>query len=419
MEIKRICELVEQRKDELFELLGSLIKINSENFTTHGNEKELAEHVHKMCCDLGLESDLYTPLDLPDFEKHPDYVEGRNLENRYNVTARWYGKENVDELMIMGHLDTVPIGDIKNWNFEPLSGEVRDGKIWGRGACDDKYALATALFLIKLLKEEGFEPKRNLLFSAYCDEEFGGSHGALASSLKYPCNRVVNMDGRQNQIWNCASGGQEAKYLFHTKETANSAEFAAKGIPVVLEVMEEFKARREKELTENRFYKDTIIPKTSLRYMGVKAGNAGMDLGRGEIHFTYYTDKTREYIYGEEFPLFEKKIRERLEPLGLIGDGFKPHTRFFHYVSCEADSPAIVDFCDAMEEAIGQRPAICGSCLSDLSVIGRFGGECAFAYGGGREFTLPGGAHQPNEYIECDKYVEFVKTIAAYIVKVL
>ena len=85
----------------------------------------------------------------------------------------------------------------------------------------------------------------------------------------------------------------------------------------------------------------------------------------------------------------------------------------------DPDAPAIIDFCDSMEEAIGERPAICGSCLSDLSVIGKFGGECAFAYGGGRDFTLPGGAHQPNEYIECDKFVDFVKTIAAYVVKVL
>ena len=64
-------------------------------------------------------------------------------------------------------------------------------------------------------------------------------------------------------------------------------------------------------------------------------------------------------------------------------------------------------------------PNVCGSCLSDLSVIGKFGGKCAFAYGGGRDFSLPGGAHQPNEFIECDKLVDFAKTVAAYVVKVL
>ena len=41
---------------------------------THGNEKELAEHVNKLCLELGLESELYTPMELADFENHPDYV---------------------------------------------------------------------------------------------------------------------------------------------------------------------------------------------------------------------------------------------------------------------------------------------------------------------------------------------------------
>ncbi len=418
MEIKRICDLIDERRNELFELLSSLVKINSENFMTFGNEKELAEHINALCTELGLESEIYSPMELEGFESHPDYLAGRALENRPNVTARWRGEEDVDELMLMGHLDTVPIGDRANWDFEPLSGEIRDGKVFGRGACDDKYALATALFIIKLLKDEGFAPRRNLLFSAYCDEEFGGSHGALASSLRFPANRVVNMDGRQNQIWNCASGGQEAKYFFHTRDTVDSAGVVAAGIPVALEVMEEFKRRREEELEANPYYKGTKIPKTSLRYMGIKAGNAGMDLGRGELHFTYYTDKTKEEIYAELAEL-EKIMAERLLPLGIIGDKFVPHTRFFHYTHCKPDSEAILDFSDAMNEAIGKRPEVCGSCLSDLSVIGKFGGKCAFAYGAGRDFSLPGGAHQPNEFIECDKLLEYAKTIAAYVVKVL
>ena len=152
--------------------------------------------------------------------------------------------------------------------------------------------------------------------------------------------------------------------------------------------------------------------------MAASSVSAGMDLGRGEILFTYYTVKTREEIYAE-FKEFEKILAERLLPLGIIGDSFVPHTRFFHYVSCKPDCGAILDFSDAMAEAIGKRPEVCGSCLSDLSVIGKYGSAQAFAYGGGRDFSLPGGAHQPNEFIECEKLLEFVKTIAAYVVKVL
>lgn len=418
MEINQICNLIDERKEELFELLSSLIKINSESFASYGNEEECARYIYDLCTGLNLESDFYSPLDLEGFKDHPDYFEGRSLENRYNVVARWKGEENVDELMLMAHTDTVEIGDTKNWELDPISGEFRDGKIFGRGASDDKYAIATALFVIKLLKESGFTPKKNLLFAAYSDEEYGGSHGAMAAVMKYPTNRIVSMDGDDGQIWHCGSGGQEVKYHFHTKDVVDSAKQAARAIPVILDVIETFAERRKQELEENRFYKGTIIPKTSLRYMGVRAGNNGMDLGRGEVYFVYYTDKTREEIY-REFEELEKILEEKLAPLGIIGDGFKPNTRFFHYVFCEPDSEDVNLMVESAKETTGRDLLVCGSCLSDLSVISKYGTSRAYGFGAGRTFSIEGGAHQPNEFIECDRLVEYTKTIAAYVIKVL
>lgn len=417
MDVKTLCDLIDASQNELFELLSSFIKINSENHRNSGNEEELARLIHKMCLELGMESDLYSPLDIEGFENHPDYLPDRNLENRYNVTSRWAGEQNEDCLMIMGHTDTVEFGDLKNWEFDPLSGEIKDGKIFGRGACDDKYALATALFLIKILKDNGFKPKKNLLFSAYSDEEHGGSHGALAAVLKYPCPKIVNMDGR-SEIWNVASGGQEAIYTYHTKNTVDSAKLAAEAIPVVMEEIGKFAENRKKELSVNRFYKGTIIPETSLRYMNVQAGKHGNDLGTGEIFFTYYTDKSKEEIY-KEFEKLNDEICKKLEPMGIVGDGFKPRTRFFHYVYAEPDCEDIKNMVAAAKEAVGKDIRVCGSCLSDLSVISKYGSSNAFAFGAGRDFSLPGGAHQPNEYIECDSLVEFTKIIGAYILRTL
>ena len=418
MKVEEICQLVDARKDELFDLLCRLIRIDSESFATSGNEEACAQYINELCRELGLDSEIYSPLDLEGFTEHPDYYPCRNLENRYNVTASWKGKEDRNELMLMAHIDTVEIGNPSNWSFEPLAGEIREGKILGRGACDDKYALATVLFLIKLLKEEGFLPKANLVFSAYCDEEYGGSHGALASVLRYPCPRIVSMDGRENQIWHCGSGGGEVKYLFHTRDTVDSAKLTASAIPIVMDVVETFAANRRKELEENRFYAGTIIPGTSLRYMGIRAGNNGMDLGKGEVYFVYYTDKTKEEIEAE-FAELERILAERLADIGIIGEGFKPNTRFFHYVFCEADSDDIQLMLEAVRETTGKEPLVCGSCLSDLSVISKYGSSRAFGFGAGRDFSKPGGAHQPDEYIECDKLVEYTKTIAAYILKIL
>ena len=418
METKPIFGLIEKRKAELFALLGSLVKIDSQNFKTHGREEAVAREIYCLCQALGLECELYSPLDIENFDKHPEYMDGRHLENRYNVTARWRGVTDKDELMLMGHTDTVEIGDITSWNKDPFSGEISEGKIWGRGVGDDKYALAVVIFLIGLLKEQGFVPKKNILFTAYVDEERGGSHGALAAVLKYPCPRIVNLDCSEDQIWHCASGGQGLYYRFHTKETVDSAIHGAMALSVILDEIEKFGDRRRAELEKNRFYAGTVIPETALRYMDIHVGRDGKDLGKGELSFTFYTDKTKEEIEAELREI-EETLRNRLSSMGIVSEGFFPRTRFFHYVHCDPDSEDILAMQNASMEATGSAPIVCGSCLSDLSVISKYGSSSAYGFGMGRDFGLEGGAHQPNEFIECDKLVAFAKTIAAYLLRTM
>lgn len=417
MNTSYLCSRIEARKDELFQMLSKLIQFNSENFGSYGNEQPVAEYILNLCRELGLETDLYSPMELEGFGEHPDYLPGRNLENRPNVTARWKGEENEDALMIMGHTDTVPIGDRAGWKVDPLSGEILDGKIYGRGACDDKYAVAASLFLIKLLKEEGFVPKKNLLFTAYSDEELGGSHGALAAVLKYPCQIYANLDCR-DAIWNCAAGGQVVRYTFEADHALDSSEATARVIPVVLDALSSFKENRRKELAANRFFLGTNIPDTSVRYQEIGVSIEGTAPSVGTLIFTFYTDKTKDVIW-EELAQLEQEIALRLKPLGYIGGKFVPTTRFFHYGSTEAETPAIQDMLAAAKEATGTELTVCGSCLSDLSVILKYGGGSAFSYGAGRDFSLAGGAHQPNEFIACEDFLRFTKNVAAYILRVL
>ncbi|MBQ6845832.1 MAG: hypothetical protein IJO61_01750, partial [Oscillospiraceae bacterium] len=85
MDIKKLCSAIEDKKEELYELLCSLIHINSENYGSYGKEKECAEYIKKLCIELGLETEMYSPLDLEGYADHPDHLGGRGLENRYNV----------------------------------------------------------------------------------------------------------------------------------------------------------------------------------------------------------------------------------------------------------------------------------------------------------------------------------------------
>ena len=79
MDIQKVFRKIEEEKEELFQLLSSLVKIDSQNFSSYGKEKEICEYIHKYCEDLGLESAMYSPMELEGFENHPDYMPNHGL----------------------------------------------------------------------------------------------------------------------------------------------------------------------------------------------------------------------------------------------------------------------------------------------------------------------------------------------------
>ncbi|HEV3044952.1 MAG TPA: M20/M25/M40 family metallo-hydrolase, partial [Roseiarcus sp.] len=53
--------------------------------------------------------------------------------------------DSAPHIVFAGHTDVVPPGDVSKWRFDPFSGEIADGMIWGRGACDMKGGVAAAV----------------------------------------------------------------------------------------------------------------------------------------------------------------------------------------------------------------------------------------------------------------------------------
>lgn len=72
---------------------------------------------------------------------------------------------------LLGHLDVVPVGDVADWHYPPLAGEVVDGFIMGRGSADDKGPTIAAYYAMKILKEQGYKLKHNIQLIVGTDEE--------------------------------------------------------------------------------------------------------------------------------------------------------------------------------------------------------------------------------------------------------
>ncbi len=87
-------------------------------------------------------------------------------------------------ILLLHHLDVVPAGP--NWKVPPFSGEVSDGRLWGRGAIDDKSLGIAYLAAMIDLKRSGVRRTRDVIWLAVADEESGGGGGTAWLLAKHP-----------------------------------------------------------------------------------------------------------------------------------------------------------------------------------------------------------------------------------------
>lgn len=101
-------------------------------------------------------------------------------------------------LILLNHTDVVPAEDAY-WSEEPLSGAVRDGYVWGRGAVDMKGMAIIELMVVLLHRRLGLPLSRDLTFMAVADEECGSTYGTEFLDEQHPavldCDFVINEGG--------------------------------------------------------------------------------------------------------------------------------------------------------------------------------------------------------------------------------
>lgn len=153
----QLLEAVEKHQDELIAFCSKLIQIPSVN--PPGDTTEITAFIENYLQDVGITYQKYEAAD-----------------KMFNLVAS-IGSGEGKELIYCGHTDVVPVGDLSKWEFNPFSGEVKDGWMLGRGASDMKAGLAGIIFATKLLKKLNIELPGKLTLAIVPDEETGGEFG--------------------------------------------------------------------------------------------------------------------------------------------------------------------------------------------------------------------------------------------------
>jgi succinyl-diaminopimelate desuccinylase len=116
-------------------------------------------------------------------------------ESRDNLISVIPGESDSPRLVLLAHLDTVPIGG--GWTLPPLGAEIQNGRIYGRGACDMKGGVAISLGLMEALAKQKRGMSGDLIFVGTVDEEAPDMLGAqklVASGFLRPTDQVLALE---------------------------------------------------------------------------------------------------------------------------------------------------------------------------------------------------------------------------------
>jgi acetylornithine deacetylase/succinyl-diaminopimelate desuccinylase-like protein len=140
------------------DILCDLIRIDTTN--PPGNELAAAEYLKKVMGRGGIAAQVLVS-------------EG----TRGSVVARLKGSGAEKPLLLLGHIDVVPV-DVENWSVDPFAAMVKNGAVYGRGALDMKGMVSVEAATMLALKRERVALNRDVIFVAAADEEMGGGKGA-------------------------------------------------------------------------------------------------------------------------------------------------------------------------------------------------------------------------------------------------
>jgi acetylornithine deacetylase len=189
----RVAAAIEARSEELVGLASELIRFET---VTRGEpdepargETELQQMLAARLEATGAEVELWEPEPGELDRWRRQVPEGLGFEGRPQLIARFAGGRGGAgaaggrALLLNGHIDVVSAEPRERWAGDPFRAEVRDGLLYGRGACDMKGGVAAMVIAALALAESGVELDGELIVSTVTDEEWNGA-GALALATR-------------------------------------------------------------------------------------------------------------------------------------------------------------------------------------------------------------------------------------------
>ncbi|EPX81808.1 acetylornithine deacetylase/succinyl-diaminopimelate desuccinylase family protein [Litoreibacter arenae] len=412
---------IDGKRDDLIALTQELVRIPTLN-PPGDNYREVCEYLRARLEARGFSCELIRAHGTPgDSEKYP----------RWNIVARYEGKRAGDCVHFNSHTDVVEVG--AGWTTDPFGGELKDGKIYGRGTCDMKGGLAASIIAVEAFIEQHPDFAGAIEISGTADEETGGYGGvaylAEQGLYKNVQHVIIPEPLQKDRICLGHRGVWWAEIETHGEIAHGSMPFlgdcAVRHMGAVLHEMEE-------SLFPALAQKTTSMPVVPL---GARSSTMNINSLHGgqsepEADFTGLPSACvpdyakmiidRRYLMEENKAEVEDEIRAVLEKVAGARENFRYELNEIWSVEptmASKDAPVVTSVAKAIGDVLGKEAEyVVSPGTYDQKHIDRIGKlKNCIAYGPG----LLELAHKPDEYVGVDDMLDSAKVMALVLVDLL
>lgn len=407
---ERVQLWIDQNQEELVSFLQTILRIPS----VTGNEGPIQEFMADYLTKMGAKVDKFIPS-YEELKKHPAFVSTDiPYDGRPNVVATMLGEGGGKSLLFNGHIDVIPEGPADKWEHGCWSGDIEDGKIYGRGASDMKAGVAAMTMALKAIQECGIKLKGDVILEYVMDEELTGN-GTLACVMKgYRADGGICCETSSM----CVQPGSIGRIWFNIKITGKAAGIQKRfegvsGIElgyIVTQAVSAFEKVRLGKVS-HELYPDILssIPcmigqfesgsyasafPDSCLLKGSMATVPGENSDEVKAEFVQFI---RDYCAKENDWLAEN-------PPEVIFTGY-----FAEPSAIPADTPIVSTLVHEFEQVMGVAPTISGrQGAADIRHLNTYGNTPTVIFGPGLTEQM----HANNEWVYVDDYINSIKIMA-------
>jgi acetylornithine deacetylase/succinyl-diaminopimelate desuccinylase-like protein len=385
---RAVAAFVAERADEVLEFARELIRTPSVN--PPGDESVVATVLLDRLAALGI-ADHRIAAALPD---------------RPNVLAHVDGSEPGVTMMLSGHIDTKPPGDLDNWNTDPHDPVIVDGRLYGLGSGDMKVAIAAMVYAAAALRHVGTFPGR-LSLALTADEENGsfvGSKWLVQEGLVDADVCVIGEPGGVTEEWESvhlvSRGAALFRVIVHGTQLHSSISDQLPTVNATLK-MAELALRMQRELRDHLTFDDhpycRFGPTVNIGVTATAGVTYGVFPGRAEFasDIRMIPGMTEAQIRSDVERFVEQAMADDPQlHAEIVWDSVVPATEI------DGAHPVIAALQSAADVVLGHTPrldAFPGATDAAYLQTGA-GVPCVASFGPG---LLPR-AHSPNEWLFAD-----------------